>query len=178
MSKSTRKIKCLGECVDKGEIFLHPITLAMIHNDSKDKKYCASEFHYNNNKPRYGTICDDKTKIDIRKFMALPYVNLNIDQMLKIFKINDIDSLLSWVDIQIENELPFQYINRIINIWIRQNYDLLKKNNDILVSLYLRQFSELSDNEIKTFLKKWFKTKKQDDFTFNLGLDMYNNFHK
>ena len=27
--QSTRKIKCLGNCVDKGDAFLHPITLKL-----------------------------------------------------------------------------------------------------------------------------------------------------
>ena len=176
---STRKIKCLGNCIEPGEIYLHPITLALYKNDFKEKKYCPSEFHYDINGPTYASLCNmntDYSSLDIKKFMALPYLNLNMMQMLNIYKIDTIDSLISWVDQMIEKDAPFQHVNRIINIWIKFNYDDIVKTNDILLVVY-EKISKKYWNDMKVDMKdikKWFKTKDYKDFTFDLGSELYN----
>jgi hypothetical protein len=182
--KSTRNIKCLGNCVKPDELYLHPITLKLYKNKSKNKLYCPSEFHYDMDGPTYASLCskndlirgDENSSLDIKKFMALPYLNLSVQQMLNIYKINEIDSLISWVDKMIKEDEPYVHVNRIICIWIKFNFNDMKENNDILIPLY-KKISNKYWNNIdidKHFIKKWFKTKKYDDFSFNLGLDLYN----
>ena len=61
------------------------------------------------------------------------------------------------------------------------NYDDISKiDNNILIPLY-EKISYKYWNNIKIdwfilnqFIKNWFKIKKYDDFSFNLGLDLYN----
>jgi hypothetical protein len=182
--KSTRKIKCLGNCVSTGEYYLHPITLELSKNKSEKSHVCPSELHYVNNEPRYAKICDKNniSQLDIQKFMTLPYLNLNLEQMLNIYKINTIESLIKWVDNKIEEDVPFQYINRIINIWIKLYYNDLLSNNNILVSLYnsinKKYWHKNKIENIDSFIKNWFKNKHEDDFSFNLGKDLFNYINK
>ena len=180
--KSTRKIKCIGECINSGEYYLHPITLSLSKNNSTTKKYCPSEFHYDKDGPTYSKQCHKTTinSLDIQKFMALPYLNLNIEQMLDIYKINGIESLILWVDNMISEKLPFQYINRIINIWIKSNFDMLIKNNNIMIDIYIKinknyWKQEFIIEDVNKYIKKWFKNKNYDDFSLDLGNDILYN---
>ena len=178
--QSVRKIKCLGSCVEKGEAFLHPITLKLTQNTSYKK--CPSELHYINGETHYTVPCNtNNISHDIQKFMALPYLNLNLEQMLNIYKINTIDSLLKWTDNMIQDKRPFQYVNRIINIWIKFNYNDLIKNNKILVRLYDKigshYWKDVKIINLEQFIKKWFKTKNYEDFVFDMGTDLYNYLH-
>ncbi len=181
MSKGTRHIKCLGNSIDTNEFYLHPITLALIKNVNKDnKKICPSELHYVDGKSRYYKKMDNDVSLadkDIQTFMALPYLNINIEQMLKIYNIDssDPDSIMKWVTENIENDKPFQYINRIINIWIKINYEELIINNKILVALYKKLLnSKVSCNSnvkvnLETIIDDWLKKNNSNNYEFNLG---------
>ena len=119
--KGIRKIKCLGHCVKKGEYFLHPVTLALVRSEL-DYDVCPAQYHLDEKgKVAYVTKCDKKNKrknIDIQKFMALPYLNLSIDQMLSMYEIYSVDDLLRWINTKIEQSTPFNNINRIIRTGI------------------------------------------------------------
>ena len=154
--------------------------------------YCPSEFHYDMDGPTYASLCkkNDFSSLDIKKFMALPYLNLSLQQMLYIYKITNIDSLILWVDKMILEDTPFIHVNRMINIWIKFNYDDIieslnikndEKSPPILVPLYEKISSKYWNGikidwlKINHFIKNWFKTTKYDDFSFNLGSDLYNS---
>ncbi len=180
MIKGTRNIKCLGNSIDTNEFYLHPITLALIKNVNKDnKKICPSELHYVDGKSRYYKIIDKEVSLsdkDIQTFMTLPYLNINIEQMLKIYKIdsNDPDSIMKWVTENIENKKPFQYINRIVNIWIKFNYNDLILNNKILIAIYKKLLSLNSENKynklnLEIVIDEWLKQNNPDNYEFNLG---------
>lgn len=184
MIKSSRKIKCLGDCVKEGDKFLHPITLQIKTNSSKGNK-CPTELYLGDMKYYEYTECNlkhDKIKSnEIQKFMALPYLNLNLDIMLSIYKIDTVDSLIQWINNMIEEDKPFRYVNRIINIWIKSNYDNLLKNNKVLVDVYLtinKHYWKKKNIEISDFLKKWFKIKEYDDFNHDLGIDLLHELNK
>jgi hypothetical protein len=184
MSKGTRQIKCLGNSIETNEFYLHPITLALIKNVNKDnKKIAPSELHYDKDgKSRYYKIVENEILLsnkDIQTFMALPYLNISIEQMLKIYNIdsNDPDSIMKWVVENIENKKSFQYINRIINTWIKINYEELIINNKILVAIYKKLLSSTSSCNIKNIQKlnleqlidDWLKKNNSNNFEFNLG---------
>ena len=178
--KATRNIKCLGDCVGTGEYFLHPITLGLSKNNNTTKKYCPSEFHYDKDGPTYAKQCSsDISSFDIQRFMTLPYLNLNLDQLLDIYKIYNIETLIKWIDNKIEEKLPLSYINRIINIWIKSNYNILIKNNNLISDIYIKinkkywKFDNESINKsIILYIKKWFKHTKHNEFDFDLGKDL------
>jgi hypothetical protein len=168
----TRKIKCFGNSVETNEFYLHPITLALSRNDS-NKRVCPSELHYKDGKPYYATPTDENklSNMDIQRFMALPYLNLNLGQMLQIYGIINVDDIVSWTNNMLENNKPYSYIKRIINIWIRYNIDDLKKNNKIIYSLikkitkhYKINFKENMEDKID----KWIQNKDLNDFDFDI----------
>ena len=115
--KGTRKIKCVGNSIDTNEFFLHPITLELVKNKGP-KKICPTELHYVNGKPYYHVLKKETkyTKKDLQQFMATPYLNLNIETLLKIYKIDNIDSMTEWIDNMMNVDKPFIYINRIFNV--------------------------------------------------------------
>ena len=184
MAYSTRKIKCIGECIKPGDKYLHPVTLQINKNEFKDKNICPSEITIVNSKIYTSKTYDKSDKlssIELQKFMALPYLNLNMDTMLSIYKIETIDSLILWVDINIKENKPFRYVNRIINIWNKANFDSLIDNNKILVVVYEKinkHYWNLVTDDMEKYIQKWFKTKKYDDFIFDLGLDLVNYLNK
>ena len=180
-----RKIKCLGHCVKKGEWFLHPVTLTIVRSEL-DYDVCPAQYHLDDKgKASYTVKCDEQNKrknIDIQKFMALPYLNLSIDQMLMMYEIYSIDDLLRWINTKIEKSTPFSYINRIINIWIKSHYDKILKHNKILTKVYLIIYKHywyklnIDDDKLEklidNFIDNWVEKHNIDDFFFNLGKDL------
>ena len=88
----TRPVKCVGNSVDTNEFFLHPITLELVLNKGP-QKICPTELHYVNNKPYMvkpvkSVGLNDDSKLsdrDIQSYMTVPYLNLNMEQMLSIY---------------------------------------------------------------------------------------------
>jgi hypothetical protein len=76
----------------------------------------------------------------------------------------------------------FDSINRVINSWVRKNFDELKKNNDILSNIYFKIFSNYFPEIIpiepifikktQSYFKIWFEKKKYNSFNINLGNDL------
>lgn len=180
--KSTRKIKCIGDSIDTNDFFLHPLTLQLYKNtDKTGKKICPTELYYDNTrKPRYVSFADDKiSEKDIQTFMALPYLNLSIDHFLKIYKIDKIDSIIRWVDSMIEEDKLFDTINRIINVWIRFNFDDLINNNKILINIYkkigYKYYPKVNIDNFENKINEWFKKNNSDNFYLDLGEYLFNN---
>ncbi len=169
-----RQVKCVGNSIDTNEFFLHPITLELVLNKGP-KKICPTELHYVNNKPYMvkPVLQVDDTKLsdrDIQSFMTVPYLNLNMEQMLSIYKINSIDSMVKWLDEN--NNRPIETINRILMVWIRLNFEELKNNNRILVSIYKKigkkYFNNKDEEHYQEKINNWFKKTNPDTFHLNL----------
>jgi len=168
----TRKIKCFGNSVETNEFFLHPITLALSQNTT-NKKVCPSELHYKDGKPYYATPSDENklSNMDIQRFMALPYLNLNLGQMLQIYGIMNVDDMVAWTNNMLEHDKPYSYIKRMINIWIRYNIDDLKNNNKIIYSLIkkITKHYKLSlKDDAENRINKWIQNKDLNDFDFDI----------
>jgi hypothetical protein len=175
--KSTRKIKTFDNPKKKDDLFLHPLTLDLIKSK---KDYTPSELYYIDGKPSF----DKKTKsgnvysdAEIQKFMTLPYLNLNNSIILYFYNIDNIEDLIEFIKNKINVNAPQKYIIRIINVFIKHNFDDLKINNGILlkiIKLINDKYWNLNynDNDINKYLIKWFKTKDSIDFRFNLLKDI------
>ena len=76
---------------------------------------------------------------------------------------------------------PVLQKKRIINCWIKNNLDLLKKNNKILIKINLLLFPNkskiLQNNNITSYIDNWFK-KNKDIFNLNYYDDIYNYINK
>jgi hypothetical protein len=175
-SNNTRKIKCFGNSVETNEFYLHPITLALSRNDSS-KRVCPTELHYKDGKPYYAMPSDENklSNMDIQRFMALPYLNLNLGQMLQIYGIVNVDDMVRWVDMMIEADKPYNYIKRIFNIWIHYNLDDLKENNKIIYSLIkkiTKHYKINLKNDTEKNINEWIKKKDLNDFNFDILGDL------
>ena len=87
-----------------------------------------------------------------------------------------IDDLNMWFDESI-NIYNFYKINRILNCWIRTNFDTLKNHSKNLENIYykfiLKYNKSLSDEkEIKKFINNWIDKKSPDEFDFDLLDDL------
>ena len=97
--------------------------------------------------------------------------------MLSFYNIENIDSMMKWIDNMIEENKSFQTINRILNIWIKHNFDKLIESKDkkILFTIYSKlankYYPKIKVDEDK--INKILKDKNPDDFTFNLADELY-----
>ncbi len=169
-------IKCVGNSIDTNEVFLHPITLELVLNKNNNK-ICPTELHYVNGKPyTYAPISkttyDKEFKDrDLQKFMSVPYLNLSMEQMLMMYNITSIDTMMKWINNNMDK--PLQTINRILMVWIRFNFEELKENNRILINIY-KKFSKnyklknINDDDLENNINEWFKNNKADSFHLDL----------
>jgi hypothetical protein len=172
MSKSSRKIMCYSNPVDKNEIFLHPITLELVKN-KHEYKICPTEIYKEGNELLYAKKAENTNynKEKIQSFMALPYINFNIENILDIYNVSNIDTLLTFVNKMIEEDMEFNTINRVLNLWIKNNFDDIIDNHNIIVKIIdklLKHFKKTDVNDIDKRIKNWFESKNVNDFYFNL----------
>jgi hypothetical protein len=189
--KYIRKIKPISEQMEANKIYIHPITLEL--KKPKTNVYMTSPYFNPITKQIEYDVpaskIDKNDNIDIRKFMAIPYLNFDISYILHIYNIYNIDDLQLWLKKQYEENSLYTSINRIINIWIKYNYDDLKDNNNILTTIYydiakkfwkkyLINNDEKLKNNISNYINYWFKNTPYDDFHFNLGNDLIRHLKK
>lgn len=173
--KDNRKIKKFSLKVEKDEQVLNPLTLNLYIND-KDKDIYITKYFFDKDKNlEFKTNDKIINSYDEKKFMLTPSLLISSSELLKIYEIEDIGN---FIKANLENN-NFSFINRILNCWIRENFNDLKKNNQILINIYYQIFNniinidkKIFENECKVFLNKWFKNKNIDSFFMDLGNDL------
>ena len=164
--------------IEPNNINIHPLTLEMIKNNDNDTGYFTKYFIDND---KINNISKNSNNSLENKFMLTPSLLLPHYEYLKIHNINDINDLVLFIDNNLNN-YKFPYINRILNCWIRTNFTYLKKNNNILLSIYNKIFEfyfksniflnkNIINNESKKFINNWFKNKNSESFFINFGND-------
>jgi hypothetical protein len=183
MEKSIKKI---GTKINKGEIYIHPNTLTLHYLHKNDKlEVCPTKYHLNNNILDVETHvnCKNISNYESRKFMLFPSTVIVYSDILKIYDIVSFDDLFNKIKDLIDDNNTFITINRIINCWIRNNYDDLKNKNKILVSIYKFVFNEynkeleINENKLEEEINKWFKSHTSNDFKLNLGEEIIKNLN-
>ena len=98
-----------------------------------------------------------------------------------------ISDLIDWIDKQINNDSTYDHVNRLVNVWIKDNFSILITNSEILNDIYFKIFKKywkikINEKQFKketnTFIKDWIKEKDHEDFDFNLGNDLKNYLSK
>lgn len=163
---------------------LHPINLEVIQNTDSINSICLTKFQIdkNNNLNIFNTYkCKDNLN-NLKKYLYVPVIGLESIDLLKIYSIYSIDSLYEWINNNLD-KLSLETINRIINCWIRVNFDTLKNYNNYLEKIYWKIFEfnfkkKVSENEtnikkeIKNFIDYWINKHSVDEFNFNLLKDL------
>ena len=174
-----KKIKNLGYEVEKNEYYLDPNTLNLIENPVNYNIYPTKYFFENNkienNKIVYNKIENNKnSNEDMHKYMLYPHTIISYFEILNIYNINSFDDLFNTLKNIIEDTNNFSFINRIINIWIKNNFEDLKRKNKILIILYnyvLDHFypnNNISEKLLEKYINNWFNNNEVDNFTLNL----------
>ena len=177
-----QNIKTIGRVVEPGEYFLHPITLKIGYNDQiqivpTTPYYKDGTFKLQTNNITNNTN-NKLTHLDFQKFMGVPTLNLNIKDILNFYNIITIDDLMNKINNMIESNKEFQTINRLINMWIKLEYNNLINNYKILVTIYTKlgkkYYPDINLANINTQIKEWFNSINLEDFDFNLGNYIFN----
>lgn len=158
------------------EEFLHPNSLEIMKSNTT---LYPSKFFIKDNLLNNVIIDKNFNKIpeqQIKNFMITPSIILTFDSILEIYNISSIDNLIEFINNN--KDKTYEFINRVINCWIRKNFDDLKSYNKILISIYRNLYNKYySDLEIdkkrcKKFISYWLKNKNISDFNLNLGNDL------
>ena len=180
--KGNRNIKKENPEIKPEDKFLNPLNLFIETNKLNDPMYVTSYYFDDDKNLTNYTLEKPKKYIDIKKIMLTPPLLINHNELLKIYNIYDTNILIEFIDNNIETKL-FDSLNRIINCWIRQNFNQLIKTNKILIPIYFKLFKKFYNfnvddknfnKDIELYLIKWFKLKKSTDFFINLGQDLIN----
>jgi hypothetical protein len=151
------------------EKYIHPITLSIEENVTKNNIY-PTTFQINKNK----NVIYSQEKPIKKINLTLPPLLIDFDQYLTYYKFESVNDILNLID---SND-TFEKKKRILDAWIRKNFDDLKKNNKIVSKFYVYFFKkefkiEFEMEEINNFIITWFK--KNDKNIFHI--DLYNQLY-
>ena len=170
--KGNRTIKDDIMIIKPGEKKINPLTLS-INENKFDKPIYFTKFHIVNN--IIESISTDKSKKleNTNKYMIVPSILIPTNDFLLMHNIINIDDLSNYINDNIELN-DFEYNNRIINCFIRENFNDLVKNNKVLINLYSKLFNINTNNKksIEKFINNWFKNNNPKSFFLNLGNDL------
>ena len=183
--KGSRKLGSISKTYKKGDIFLHPLTL-QFKTVTKDNT-TPTNFYYDKNQDKISmtktNINEGYSNEEIQKYTSLPYLNLDTDLLIYFYDIDTIDKFNKNINLKLDNNTPPDNLIRIINIWIKYNFDDLKKHNNYLSSL----FSKINDkyynlnydkNKVNQYIDNWINNKNINDFEFNLFADIFKFINK
>lgn len=178
----------IGNGVEQGEEFAHPNYLKFLKNNRHSIVYPTNFIvkdydliSYDMDPKNYKKISKEKEK----EIFLIPPIVLDYKSLLNINYIESIDDLIEFVNKNIKDKKNFDTINRIVNCWIKKNFDNLKKYNKILIDIYYNLFSNYYEHLItenfknicQKFIIVWFKKKKENEFKLNLGNDLIKYFN-
>lgn len=167
----------------------HPINLELIKNTDSINPICLTKFQMDKNNNlnilnKYK--CINKTN-NYKKNLYVPVIGLGSSDLLNIYSINSIDSLDEFITNNL-NILPHKTIERILNCWIRVNYDILKNYNNYLEKFcwHFVEFNykinikneSIIKKEIKNFIDYWINKHSLDEFNLNLINDIIDYLKK
>ncbi len=163
---------------------LHPTALLWVQTINTTNPLCITKFQMDNKKNL--TILNEyKCKSNLnnyKKNLYIPPIGLESSDLLNIYSIDSIDSLYEWISDNLQKS-KYITVNRIINCWIRVNFDTLKNYNNYLEKICLKilEFNskeQFKDNEIKIrkevkdFVDYWINKHSASEFNLELIEDL------
>jgi len=171
--KGKRRIKINHLEKKPDEKFLDPQLLIIKQNISNDNIY-ITKFAFDDELNLVNVSADrPNNNLNEKKMMLTPSLIINSNEILKLYKVDDISE---FINSHIKNK-SYNFLNRILNCWIRNNIDDLKKNYNILIDIYIEIINQFykeiaNKNKIIKYLKYWLKKNNKNSFFINLGDDL------
>jgi len=165
---------------------MHPITLNLIDNTKSPNPLCLTKPHMEKNGMMLYTDykCLNKTN-NYKNNLYIPPIGIGSNNLLVIYNIDSIDGLYNFINENISN-MNILSLNRIVNSWIRVNFDTIKVYNNFLEKIYKKMLEKyLSydnwtkyqniinlDKEIKDYIDYSFNKNNKIEFNYNLLSDL------
>jgi hypothetical protein len=157
---------------------LHPITSNFINTSNSDNELCLTKYYYKDNlNILKENKCNNYDKNLYKTYLYTPPIGLSYIDLLNIYNINNIDDLTDWVNNNLDNDLSYLTINRILNSWIYYNLNVLKKYNKILIDIYFKiiikinfefNYKENIKENINYYINYWINKYNEKLYNFNL----------
>jgi len=167
----------------------HPLNLSLIYNPDTTNPLCLTKFQMdkNNNLNILSKYKCNNNVNSYKKNLYIPVIGLESIDLLNMYSIQSIDSLNIFIE-ENNDKINFITMNRIINSWIRVNFETLKNYNSYLEKIFFKLFendkafndtNETSiKKEIKYFIDYWITKHSVDEFNFNLFDDLIKYLYK
>lgn len=172
---------------------IHPITLSWIDNTKFSVPICVTKPSFD----KEGVSlykeykCTNQTKTKYNNYLYLPPIGITAENLINIYNVETIDKLYQFINNNIDKLNPFT-LNRIVNSWIRNNFETIKTYNNFLEKIYKKflekfyskeKYLELTkkinlDKEIKDFIDYWFSKNNTLSFKIDLLFDLENYLEK
>jgi hypothetical protein len=171
---------------------IHPITLNWIDNSKSSTPLCITKpnFEKDNLTIYKDYKCTNNQVNKYNSYLYTPPIGVSAEDLIKIYNLESIESLQAFVFENINN-INILTINRLINCWIRINFETIKTYNNFLEKIYkkmldkyygFKNIEELNklnlDKELKDFIDYWFAKNNSIGFKFNLFFDLINYLEK
>ena len=166
--------------IKKGSKSIHPITLEIATNNEIFNIVSTQFYLGEDGKFRIDSAQNNKNLIKSRNDkdnMESPDLSLPMTDYLNIYDIDNYDELIISLKNMINKNVLEETIFRIVNIYVRIEFNELKKINNTLIKIFKIIFKskKVEDDEfIKKFLKNWFEKNNKDDFRLNICNDFKN----
>ena len=156
--------------IKPNEKYIHPITLLEEENITKNVIYPTTLQINKKNK----NLIYSQEKPDQQINLMLPSLLINFEQYLKYYNFESINDILNMLD----SNIIYHKKIRILNGWIRINFNDLKKNNKIISKFYVHLFRKHYDiefdmEEINKLISSWFKKNEKNIFDIDLYQQIY-----
>lgn len=162
--------------VEPNANFLHPITLEMGINNT-NAPICLTKLFLdkNNNMQRFNKYKCVTNHDEYKNILYIPPIGYNSSDIIRMYEIDTIDNLNNFIN---ENLMDEILINRILNCWIKSNFDILIKHNNILNEIYNKIIHKYYSDIIKkfnldksNFINEWFSQHHKTEFHLDLLSD-------
>ena len=133
---------------------LHPLSSQWINMTNEDKPICLTKFQIQNKETKifnYDT-CILKEN-NYKNYLYLPPIGLSSNDILEIYNISSIDRLLDYIKENM-NDDNYLSINRLLNSWIRVNFETLKNYNNFLEKICIKIVTKYYNHNIENIIKK------------------------
>jgi hypothetical protein len=159
---------------------LHPITCKWLNNISNNDM-CITKYKYerkSDDNNYYSNYKCDSNIDNYSKYLYVPPIGITSDILLKIYEIQSIDSLIEWIDNNLDSEY-IKTINRIINCWIVNNIEILKEHYFILENIYKKIILKIGSPElIEKIDNKIFNLNKETKYFIEYWINKFDNYYK